>query len=34
MTLFAHASTDNQLFIDALRKYFDGEFDPATLERV
>jgi uncharacterized protein (DUF1810 family) len=34
MTLFAHASTENQLFIDALRKYFDGEFDPATLERV
>lgn len=34
MTLFAHAAPDNQVFIDALRKYFDGAFDPMTLERL
>jgi uncharacterized protein (DUF1810 family) len=34
MTLFAHATSDNQVFIDALRKYFDGAFDPLTLERL
>ena len=34
MTLFAHATTDNQLFLDALGKYFAGEFDPATLMRL
>ena len=34
MTLFAHATTHNQLFLDALRKYFAGEFDPATLTRL
>ena len=25
MTLFAHATADNQVFVDALSKYFDGE---------
>jgi uncharacterized protein (DUF1810 family) len=34
MTLFAHATPDNQVFIDALRKYCGGSFDPLTLERL
>jgi uncharacterized protein (DUF1810 family) len=34
MTLFAHATPDNRIFIDALQKYFGGEFDPATLARL
>jgi uncharacterized protein (DUF1810 family) len=34
MTLFAHATPDNRVFIDALKKYFSGEFDPATLARL
>jgi uncharacterized protein (DUF1810 family) len=31
MTLFAHATLENHAFLDALRKYSGGEFDPATL---
>ena len=31
MTLFARATADNQLFTEALGKYFSGEFDPLTL---
>jgi uncharacterized protein (DUF1810 family) len=34
MTLFAHATTDNQEFEAALTKYFAGEYDPATIERL
>lgn len=34
MTLFAKASDDNQIFLDALQKYFAGEFDPLTLQRL
>ena len=34
MTLFAHATRDNQLFRDALQKYFRGEFDPLTIQRL
>jgi len=34
MTLFAHATADNQVFVDALRKYFGGEYDPMTLDRL
>jgi uncharacterized protein (DUF1810 family) len=34
MTLFAHATTDNQVFTDALRKYFGGEYDPQTLDKI
>lgn len=34
MTLFAHATPDNEIFKDALQKYFRGEFDPLTLERL
>ena len=34
MTLFAHAAADNQIFMDALRKYFRSEFDRQTIERL
>jgi uncharacterized protein (DUF1810 family) len=34
MTLFANVTADNQVFVDALSKYFGGEYDPATLERL
>lgn len=34
MTLFAHATADNEVFVAALRKYFGGEPDPLTLERI
>jgi uncharacterized protein (DUF1810 family) len=34
MTLFAHATQDNQVFITALQKYCDGIFDPLTIERL
>src|SRR5450631_1473478 len=32
MTLFASVASDNQIFHDALHKYFGGEPDPQTLE--
>jgi uncharacterized protein (DUF1810 family) len=31
MTLFAHATAENRVFLDALQKYCGGEFDAATL---
>jgi uncharacterized protein (DUF1810 family) len=34
MTLFANVAADNQVFVDALSKYFGGEQDPLTLERL
>lgn len=34
MTLFAHAAADNQVFVAALDKYFGGEYDPLTLDRL
>jgi uncharacterized protein (DUF1810 family) len=34
MTLFAHSTTDNKVFLDALRKYFQGEEDRLTMERL
>ena len=34
MTLFAHATADNEVFLAALKTYFAGEFDPLTLERL
>ncbi len=34
MTLFAHSTTDNQIFLDTLRKYYSGEFDQLTLQRL
>ncbi len=34
MTLFASAKAENQIFIDALQKYFNGAPDQATLDLV
>jgi len=34
MTLFEHAARHNQVFQDALQKYFAGQPDPLTLERL
>jgi uncharacterized protein (DUF1810 family) len=34
MTLFAHATSENQVFKDALLKYFGGESDRSTLDRL
>jgi uncharacterized protein (DUF1810 family) len=34
MTLFANTCTDNQLFKDALTKYFQGKPDQLTLDRL
>ena len=34
MTLFAHATNDHQIFVDALRKYFRSEFDQRIVERL
>jgi len=34
MTLFAHAADDNQVFMDALRKYYRSAFDQRTVERL
>lgn len=34
MTLFAHATSDNADFVTLLRRYYDGEEDPLTLQRL
>ena len=34
MTLFASVALDNQVFKAALQKYFSGQLDPLTLERL
>jgi uncharacterized protein (DUF1810 family) len=34
MTLFARATPHNEVFKDALQKYFGAESDPLTLERI
>ena len=34
MSLFASVTPDNQIFKDALQKYFGGEFDSLTVERL
>jgi uncharacterized protein (DUF1810 family) len=34
MTLFAYATSENQVFKDALQKYFGAESDRSTLERL
>lgn len=34
MTLFAHATDDNDDFVQLLARYYDGEQDPLTLERL
>ncbi|HEY3739875.1 MAG TPA: DUF1810 domain-containing protein [Bryobacteraceae bacterium] len=34
LTLFARATEDNQVFLDALDKFYGGEKDPETLKRL
>ena len=34
MTLFRAVAGDGEIFLSALRKYFGGEMDPKTLERL
>jgi len=34
MSLFASIAPDERVFQEALQKYFDGEFDHWTLERL
>ncbi|MEO8373164.1 MAG: DUF1810 domain-containing protein [Candidatus Solibacter sp.] len=34
MTLFAHATTDHDVFVDALQKYYGGERDRLTLAQL
>jgi len=34
MTLFAQAARDNSIFIEAMNKYFAGEFDALTANRL
>lgn len=34
MTLFAQAAPDNEVFVECLRKYFEGEADRSTLARL
>lgn len=34
MTLFAHATAENEVFLTALKMYFDGKFDEQTIERL
>ena len=34
VTLFARTTEDNQVFLDALKKYFSGALDPQTLARL
>ena len=34
LTLFARATPDNQVFLDAITKYYGGEMDPETLKRL
>jgi len=34
MTLFAQTAADNEVFVAALRKYFGGESDPLTVQRL
>ncbi|MFL9936375.1 DUF1810 domain-containing protein [Paraburkholderia sp. RL18-103-BIB-C] len=34
LTLFARATSDNEIFREALRKYCDGDVDPRTLQQL
>ena len=34
LTLFASVTADNRIFRDALDKFYDGEYDALTLERL
>ena len=34
MTLFAHATADNDDFVELLEHYYGGEEDPLTVQRL
>ena len=34
MTLFARAASDNEVFENAIRKFFQEQYDPLTLQRL
>lgn len=34
ITLFAQVTSDSQIFLDALQKYFHGKFDSATINQL
>ena len=34
MTLFAQAVAENEVFMEAIKKYFGGKFDPLTMTRL
>ncbi len=34
ITLFTHATEDNQLFLNALEKYYNGDQDELTLQKI
>ena len=34
LTLFAHATPNNNVFQDAIEKLFGGKYDPLTLKRI
>jgi uncharacterized protein (DUF1810 family) len=34
MTLFVHATSNNQVFLEVLRKYYAGKFDPLTMQHL
>jgi uncharacterized protein (DUF1810 family) len=34
MTLFSRATRDNQEFVELLARYYNGEEDPLTLQRL
>ena len=34
MTLFALATSENEIFTKAFRMFYDGQYDPFTLERL
>jgi len=34
MTLFAHTTASNEVFEEALQRYFSGQYDQLTLDRL
>jgi uncharacterized protein (DUF1810 family) len=34
ITLFAHATSENEMFLEAAQKYFGGKFDALTISRL
>jgi uncharacterized protein (DUF1810 family) len=34
MTLFAQVAPNNEIFVDAINSFYEGKFDPLTLERL